>query len=341
MREARWFARTRNGLRCELCPRGCTFAEGSTALGLCRVRGVRDGKPYLPGYGECVSLSIDPIEKKPLYHFMPGMRILSTGPAGCNLTCDFCQNWTISQSPEVPTRYVAPDDLAELAMSRGSSGVAFTYTEPTIWYEYIMDTAPLVLEKGGAVVMVSNGEIRPEPLAELIRVTNAWNVDLKSWSEDFYMKHCTGSRKAVLETLETLAASECHLEVTFLVIPGENDDPQQWLEMARWLKDHCGRETVFHISRYFPRYMLNKEPTPLETLERAAEVFSQHLDHVYLGNVATDLSDTVCSSCGETCVSRNGFRVDTEGMREDGSCGNCGASLNIVTRVDTFDADES
>lgn len=332
MTKARWFEKTDKGWKCTLCPRGCAFGENADGRGLCRIRGVTDGTPWLPGYGECVSLSIDPIEKKPLYHFLPGTQILSTGPAGCNLTCDFCQNWSISQSDGVPTRKVDPDDLAELSMSRGSTGVAFTYTEPTIWFEYIADTAPLVRSRGGAVVMVSNGEVNPEPLKEYTGFTDAWNVDLKSWSGDFYRKHCTGDKDTVLNTLRTIAASDCHLEITFLVIPGENDDPAEWREMARWIAEECGSGTVLHISRYFPRYRLKREPTPVDTLVRARETFSAELDHVYLGNVSTEYSDTICPSCGAVCVERRGWNVSTSGIRK-GSCASCGRDLNIVDEL--------
>lgn len=329
VREAEWFSRTEDGWRCVLCPRGCEFGENSTGRGMCKIRGVKEGIPYLPGYGECVSLSMDPIEKKPLYHFLPGSRILSTGPAGCNLTCDFCQNWNISQRDDVPTRFVPPDKLADLALSGGSTGIAFTYTEPTIWYEYITDTAPLVRDRGGAVVMVSNGEVNPRPLEKYLELTDAWNVDLKSWSSDFYSGHCTGSRETVLRTLSTLAASDCHLEVTFLVIPGENDDPVEWREMADWIAEECGKDTVFHISRYFPGYRLKREPTPIQTLTKAREVFSEKLDYVYLGNVSTDFSDTKCPSCGALCVDRKGLTVSPRGLR-DGKCASCGHDLNIV-----------
>jgi len=332
MRDAEWFRKDEEKWKCLLCPKGCTFKADSSALGLCRVRGIKNGKPYLPGYGECVSLSIDPIEKKPLYHFLPGSYVLSTGPAGCNLTCDFCQNWSISQSSSVPTRYVSPDELAELAMSGRSRGVAYTYTEPCIWFEYISDSAPLVRAKGGAVVMVSNGEINNEPLLELIEITDAWNVDLKSWSDGFYKKHCGGDRYTVLETLKTLARSSCHLEITFLVIPEENDRTEEWSEMARWISNECGIETVLHISRYFPRYKLRQQPTPVGTLERARDVFSKELQNVYIGNVSMDDSNTVCPSCGAICIERTGWQVNTSGM-SNGKCASCGCKLNIVDEI--------
>jgi pyruvate formate lyase activating enzyme len=321
-----------NGWRCLLCPIGCSFKSGSSALGRCGIRGLKNGAPFLPGYGECVSLSVDPIEKKPLYHFLPGTSILSTGPAGCNLTCDFCQNWSISQGRNVPTRFVSPSDLAELAMTGSSSGIAFTYTEPTIWYEYIADTAPLVRELGGSVVMVSNGEINPDPLQEYIKITDAWNVDLKSWSDEFYQKHCGGHRDTVLKTIKSLALSDCHLEITFLVIPEENDDPEEWEEMAGWIAGECGPETVLHISRYFPRYKLRQRPTDPETLLEARDVFSTKLDHVYIGNVSLGSSDTLCPSCGKLCIERSGWKIGTEGML-DGNCASCGCKLNVVHEI--------
>jgi pyruvate formate lyase activating enzyme len=332
MREPKWFRKDENGWECLLCPRGCSFENNSSSLGYCRVRGFKEGKPYLPGYGECVSLVVDPIEKKPLYHFLPGSGILSTGPAGCNLTCDFCQNWSISQNRSVPTRYVSPGDLAEMSMAGNSRGIAFTYTEPIIWYEYIADSAPLVHERGGAVVMVSNGEINLDPLQKLIEMTDAWNVDLKSWSDDFYKRHCGGNRDTVLQTIKTLSGSSCHLEITFLIIPEENDDPLEWREMAQWISGECGADTVLHISRYFPRYKLRQQPTKIETLLKAREIFSNKLHHVYIGNVLNERSDTLCPSCGAICIERSDWKVSSDGMI-DGKCASCGHVLNIVHEI--------
>jgi len=263
---------------------------------------------------------------------MPGSRILSTGPAGCNLSCNFCQNWSISQGKDVPARFLAPDELAQAALSGGSDGIAFTYTEPTVWFEYVMDTAPLVREKGGAAVMVSNGFINPDPLKELISVTDAWNVDLKSWSEKFYRRRCSGNRDTVLHTISELASSACHLEVTFLVIPGENDDPQEWSEMAAWLAAEAGPSTVLHISRYFPRYRLKRPPTPVETLMQAKEVFSEYLDHVYLGNLAGVANDTLCPSCGALCIDRTQWPISLSGLNGT-ACSACGRELGIIREL--------
>ncbi len=327
VRDPDWISTAEGGTRCTLCPRACLWTA-EEPLGACRVRGLTDGKPSLPGYGRCVSLSIDPIEKKPLYHFHPGSLILSTGPAGCNLSCDFCQNWSISQSDGVPSRYVSPAELADLAFMEGSAGIAYTYTEPTIWYEYIADSAPLIRKRGGAVVMVSNGYVNRRPLEALTGLVDAWNVDLKAWSPAFYRERCEGERDVVLRSIETIAASDCHLEITFLVIPGYNDDPSEWKEMAVWIRDACGRDTPLHISRYFPRYRLRAEATPVSTIKEATDLFSGYLSYVYPGNVQDD-AHTVCSSCGALAVRRSGYSVDASGL-EGGCCGTCGADLGIV-----------
>jgi len=330
-RKPQWVKREDGGWRCTLCPQACLWTD-ENPLGLCRVRGLADGRPALPGYGRCVSLAIDPIEKKPLYHFLPGSSILSTGPAGCNLSCAFCQNWTISQDDGAPTRYVAPQDLADMALSRGSGGVAFTYTEPTIWFEYIEDTAPLVRERGGVVVMVSNGYVSPEPLSRYLELTDAWNVDLKAWTDGFYSRLCGGHLKPVLRTIRTVAGSPAHLEVTLLIIPGENDGPEEWDGMASWLADNAGPEVPVHLSRYFPNYRHDGEVTPESMLAEARDVFSRRLHHVYIGNVAGGVRDTVCPGCGEVLVRRRGYRGATVGVKE-GRCASCGAEVSVVDRT--------
>lgn len=228
-------------------------------------------------------MAVDPIEKKPLAMFRPGSRLLSTGPPGCNLSCSHCQNWQSSQGSP-PTVYHAPEELAELAV-KCSDGIAFTYTEPVVWYEYVMDTAPLVRSLGGMVVMVSNGFVNPEPLGRLLSVTDAWNVDLKAWNDDFYRRNCNGSIVPVLETLRAIALSGVHLEVTYLVIPEENDSETSWDSAARWLAENCGENTPVHVSRYFPMYRQTRQATSVECVFRAARVFSAHLKNVFRGNV--------------------------------------------------------
>ncbi len=329
MTEVRWTERLDRGWRCVLCPRGCVWDE-SAPLGFCRVRGLVDGSPGLPGWGRCVSLAVDPIEKKPLYHFLPGSDILSTGPAGCNLSCSFCQNWEVSQR-EAPTRLVRPDELAAMATGRGSAGIAFTYTEPTVWFEYIAETAPLVRAREGAVVMVSNGYVNPAPLRDYLGFTDAWNVDLKGWSRDFYRNLCGGERDAVLGTIATIAASGRHLEVTFLVIPGENDSEDDWREMARWLRDNAGGSVPLHISRYHPGYMLKTHPTAPGTIMRAVDVFSEYLCFVYPGNLPSD-RPTACPSCGEILIRRSGMQAEVL-CPPTGRCPACGGETGVVHRL--------
>lgn len=232
----------------------------------------------------CIGLSVDPIEKKPLKNFHRGSRVLSTGPNGCNLTCLNCQNWQISQKKSTAAEYYSPTELASLAL-KTSDGLAFTYTEPTVWYEYIMDTAPLVKEKGGIVIMVSNGFVNPGPLQDMIGVTDAWNIDLKAWSDDFYKDVCGGDLKTVLKSIEIVAASNCHLELTWLLIPGLNDNPKQITQAAEWIRDVSGEHTPLHVSRYFPRYKMSSPATAVSSLNAAVELFRKHLKNVYPGNV--------------------------------------------------------
>lgn len=265
------------GTKCLICPHECSW-NSMNPRGLCRVRGVD-----LAGYGQCIGMAVDPIEKKPLAMFRPGSAVLSTGPPGCNLCCSHCQNWQSSQGSP-PTRYVPPAELAEAAM-RSSDGLAFTYTEPVVWFEYVMDTAPLVRAMGGFTVMVSNGFVNPGPLRDLLTVSDAWNVDLKAWRGDFYRRNCNGSIEPVLETLRAIAASGVHLEVTYLLIPGENDRETDWAGAAEWIATNCGAETPFHVSRYFPSYRMTRPATQAEEVKRAAAVFRRHLGNVFVGNV--------------------------------------------------------
>lgn len=264
--------------QCGICPRACVFSE-ENPVGFCGVRGLGN-----PGYGICTGLAIDPIEKKPLSRFKSGSTVLSTGPNGCNLTCAFCQNWRISQLKSPSAVYIPPNELVDLALSR-SDGIAYTYTEPTIWYEYILDTAPEVRKRGGIAVMVSNGYVNESPLRDLIRVTDAWNIDLKAFTGKFYKDLCGGDLETVKRSISILARSGCHLELTWLLIPGHNDDPEQVLRAAAWIAETAGPDTPLHLSRYFPTYRMNVPATPLQLLHDTAGIFREHLSDVILGNV--------------------------------------------------------
>lgn len=314
-------------VQCHLCPHACTIAPGKR--GICRVRENQNGSLVALTYAQVASTAMDPIEKKPLYHFCPGTSILSIGTWGCNLKCSFCQNWSISQK-EVPTQELTPENLATLAKREGSVGVAYTYNEPMIWWEYVFAAAQAVQRTGLKNVLVTNGLINPEPLEKLLPCVDAMNIDIKAFHEGFYEKLCGGRLAPVLATAER-AAKDCHVELTTLVIPGHNDAPKELDSLAAWIAEHCGRKTPAHLSAYSPRYELGAEPTSLALLQRAREIFSQHLDYVYIGNVATaDAGNTACHRCGDVVIARRGYATDTRGMREDGTCAGCGAANNIV-----------
>ncbi len=315
-------------VQCALCPHHCVIGPGKR--GLCRVRENRRGRLTALTYAQVTSSAMDPVEKKPLYHFHPGRRILSLGPWGCNLRCQFCQNCEISQG-EAPTRELAPGEAVRLAQEKDSVGIAYTYNEPFIGWEYVHDTARAAHGAGLKNVLVTNGYVEEAPLRELLPLVDAMNIDLKAFHEAFYDKVCGGHLAPVLATAER-AARECHVEVTTLVIPGHNDRPRELEGLATWIAEHMGRRTPAHLSAYFPAYRLNAEPTRPEMLLRAREIFRQELDFVYLGNLRTsDGADTLCPECGAVIVARSGYTVDTRNLKPDGGCAACGAATGIVT----------
>ena len=270
---------------CSLCPHHCRLADGET--GFCRARMNESGAIRCRNYGRLTSVALDPIEKKPLYHFHPGSFILSVGSFGCNLRCPFCQNYTISMADgQSETQDVTPAELAALAhdLSRrphGNIGVAFTYNEPLLSYEFIMDAAPLLHEAGLFVVLVTNGTIAPAPLEALLPHVDAMNIDLKGWQPDFY-RRLGGDLAAVKHTIAR-AVKSCHVEVTTLIIPGQNDSAGDMEEEALWLAS-LSPDLPLHISRYFPRWHENTPATPIETIERLAAIARKHLRFVHKGN---------------------------------------------------------
>ena len=270
---------------CSLCPHHCRLADGET--GFCRARANEGGAIRCKNYGRLTSVALDPIEKKPLYHFHPGSFILSVGSFGCNLRCPFCQNYAISMADgQSETQDVTPAELAALAhdLSRrphGNIGVAFTYNEPLLSYEFIMDAAPLLHERGLSVVLVTNGTIAPAPLEALLPHVDAMNIDLKGWQPDFY-RRLGGDLAAVKHTIAR-AVKSCHVEVTTLVIPGQNDSAGDMEEESHWLAS-LSPDLPLHISRYFPRWHENTPATPIETIERLAAIAGKHLRFVHKGN---------------------------------------------------------
>ncbi len=285
MKEAMFYEKLDNNkVRCLLCPHECVVQQDGS--GVCRARGNMGGRLYSLNYSMATSLALDPIEKKPLYHFRPGSQILSAGTFGCNFKCSWCQNWTIAHK-DLGAKEMTPERLAELAddySARGSIGVAYTYNEPSVWYEFIYDTARLVNQKGLVNVLVTNGFINMEPLEQLLPYIDAMNIDVKAFTEEFYSKYCKGSLSNVMKTVER-AVGSCHVEITTLIIPGLNDSTEEIGRLASWLAS-INPEIVLHLSRFFPNYQMNDlEPTPGETLENVRKSALEHLKYVYLGNI--------------------------------------------------------
>jgi pyruvate formate lyase activating enzyme len=313
-------------VHCHLCPHECRIAPGKR--GICRQRVNEAGTLFSRIYGRVTSASMDPVEKKPLYHFHPGRPILSLGTNGCNLSCRNCQNWSISQQ-DGGTQGVSPADAVAIAQREGSFAIAYTYNEPFIWYEYVLDTARLAHEAGLRNVLVTNGFVMPEPLAEALPVIDALNIDIKSIRDEFYREICGAWLEPVLATAKA-ANEQAHVEITNLIIPTHNDSDADLTDLADWICDELGPETPVHLSAYTPRYRLNAPPTPRETLLRAHGIFAERLRFVYVGNMMVDGgSDTVCPSCGATVIRRSGYRTELVGL-SDRSCAVCGAGVNVV-----------
>ncbi|MBI5969419.1 MAG: AmmeMemoRadiSam system radical SAM enzyme [Deltaproteobacteria bacterium] len=316
-------------IQCELCPRRCRVPKGKR--GFCGVRENREGKYYSLVYGNPCALHFDPIEKKHFFHVFPATTSLSLATAGCNFQCKFCQNWEISQaSPEDVYSYdVPPEIVVKKAKEMGAHSVAYTYVEPMIFYEYMLDIAYLVKKAGLLNVTHSNGFINPDPLRNLCKVIDAANIDLKGFTETFYRELCAGELAPVLETLKTLKKEKIHLEITNLMIPTKNDEISVVREMCLWVKKELGADTPIHFSRFYPLYKLrNLPPTPVSTLEKArAMAFSTGLEYVYIGNIpGHEGENTFCPKCKKMVIQRRGFMVGEMHLK-GGKCGYCGKPI--------------
>jgi pyruvate formate lyase activating enzyme len=315
---------------CELCPRLCKLRNGQR--GFCFVRQNSGGKVVLTTYGRSSGFCIDPIEKKPLNHFYPGSAVLSFGTAGCNLACKFCQNWSISKSRETDTLadVATPGAIAEAAAKAGCRSVAFTYNDPVIFLEYAVDVAAACREAGIATVAVTAGEICAEPRVEFFDAMDAANVDLKAFSESFYKKLCGGSLAPVLETLEYLAQeTDVWVELTTLLIPGENDSEDEIDEMTRWVVEHLGPDVPMHFTAFHPDFKLaDKPPTPGRTLTAARKIAQANgVRHAYTGNVIDPSGgSTYCHQCGELLIGRDWYRLGEWNLDRTGRCLACGAT---------------
>jgi pyruvate formate lyase activating enzyme len=316
-------------IQCDLCPKRCRVSNGKR--GACRVRENRDGKYYSLVYGNPCAVHLDPIEKKPFFHVLPSTTSFSLATVGCNFQCKFCQNWEISQaSPEDVYSYdVSPEMILKKAKEVGAHSVAYTYVEPTIFYEYMVDICQLVKKAGLLNVCHSNGFINPEPLKNLCKVMDAANIDLKGFTETFYRDLCNGELAPVLETLKTLKKEKVHLEITNLVIPTQNDDLSGLKEMCLWVRKELGADTPIHFSRFYPLYKLRSlPPTPVSTLEKArSTALSSGLEYVYIGNIPGHEGEhTFCPKCKKMLIQRIGYMVG-ENHLKGGKCKFCGKPI--------------
>ncbi len=312
-------------VQCKLCPKGCVIAPGQS--GECRVRVNVDGKLLAVTYGRPCAVHVDPVEKKPLFHFLPGTGILSIATVGCNLHCKNCQNWEISQAnPEdTPAAELPCEQVAQLAARYKCRSVAYTYTEPLVYYEYTLDSCRRVKEAGLHNVLVTAGYVNEEPMRRLCEYVDAANIDLKALSDTFYRDICQGTLTPVLNTLVISKSLGVEVEVTNLVIPTLNDSDKMLRDLCHWIVQNLGRETPLHFSRFFPQYqMKNLPPTPEATLDRAKEIAkTEGLHHVYIGNVTRPgTEDTSCAACGNRLVRRRGYQV-LENRVQSGRCPDC------------------
>ncbi len=314
---------------CELCPKQCRVSEGHS--GDCRSRIVVDGELRAVTYGRPCTIHIDPVEKKPLFHFLPGTPILSLATAGCNLHCKFCQNWTISQAnPEdLNNIHLPPEKVVQAAVDKRCLSIAYTYTEPVVFYEYVLETSQMARDKGLRNVTVTAGYINRDPLEMWCKVLDASNTDLKAFNESFYRELCDGKLKPVLDGMVLMKERGVWLEVTNLIVPTLNDDLEMIRKMCRWILANLGADTPLHLSRFFPMYKIrNLPPTPVESLLRARqEALEIGLRYVYVGNVlGTDAEHTYCPHDGELLIKRRGYSILENNLR-DGKCPKCGEKI--------------
>ncbi len=324
-----WEKLEQNQVKCTLCPRECAVAD--VERGYCGVRENQGGEYHTLVYGALCSGNVDPIEKKPLFHYLPGTPAFSIATAGCNIECKFCQNWRISQfRPEqVESVLVKPDRLVTTCKSRGCPTIAYTYSEPVVFYEYMHDTAALARQHGIGSVMISNGYIQEKPLRQLCRQLTGVKVDLKAFTEKFYAEWCAGHLKPVLDALEVLKDIGIWLELVVLIVPTLNDSPDEIKQMSKWVVKHLGPDVPMHFTRFHPTYRVTNLPrTPIPTLERCRQIaLDAGVHYVYAGNVPMHPGEnTYCHSCGEELIRRVGFRVASNKIR-NGKCPKCSTPI--------------
>jgi pyruvate formate lyase activating enzyme len=316
-------------IECELCPRECRV--GDRERGYCGCRENQGGTYYTLVHSRPCSAHVDPIEKKPLFHFLPGTQAFSIATAGCNLNCKFCQNWEISQvRPEQVTAYdLPPEDVAAYAVQSGCKTIAYTYSEPIVFYEYMLDCAVAGHKRGVRSVVITAGYIKHDPWLELIREVDAIKVDFKAFTEEFYQDVCSGKLKPIMDALVDLAESNIWYELVYLIIPTLNDDLSDIRRMSKWMIKELGRDVPIHFTRFGPRYLLkNLPPTPVSTLEKAREIAQEEgMNFVYIGNVPGHKGEhTYCPDCKQVLIERVGYRIIQTNLK-DGKCRFCGKAI--------------
>jgi len=322
-----WKKLKSNTVQCQLCPNFCVIKP--ELLGKCGTRKNINGKLFSIVYGKPVAANADVIEKKPLYHFLPGSLSFSIATIGCNLFCKHCQNWEISRASFFEVPEITPEEIVEEAKENGCSSIAYTYTEPTVFYEYMLDIAKLAKKQGLKNVIVSNAYINEEPLAELCKYIHAANIDLKAMNEKFYKEICSAKLQPVLEAIKLLFEKKIWLEITNLVIPKKNDSQASITKLVNWILENLGQDVPLHFSRFFPAYkMLNLQPTPVEKLIKAKEIALQKgMKFVYIGNIlAKEHNSTYCPNCKELLIERSALFVENIKLKQ-GKCPKCGTKI--------------
>jgi pyruvate formate lyase activating enzyme len=317
-----------NKIQCLLCPHECIIQENKT--GICGTRKNINNKLYTITYGEVTAVAMDPIEKKPLYHFYPGADILSIGTKGCNFKCLFCQNWHISQNMDADSKFYKPEEIIQIAQERDSIGIAYTYSEPFIWFEYIMDCSKYARESGIKNVFVTNGFINPEPLQDILMYADAMNIDLKSFRDETYKEISKGRLDNVLASIKA-AHEKCHIELTTLIVTGINDDIREMKDIIDFIES-VDPTIPWHISRYHPSYKYDAPATDTNFIMQVYEEACKKLKFVYCGNIPSSIggSDTICPSCGTIVISRGGYHTSIKALN-NGKCSKCRSDLNIIS----------
>jgi len=320
-------------VKCHLCAHECTIADGK--MGICGVRENRDGTLFTLIYNTVSSEAVDPIEKKPLYHFLPGTLSYSQGTIGCNFRCSHCQNWTISQVKleQAHIREITPEESVAQALASDCASISWTYNEPTIWHEFTYDSARLAHEAGLKTVYVTNGYITEDALRDISPYLDAFRVDIKAFRDEFYRETCRAHLQPVLDSSVVARELGMHIEVINLVIPGKNDDPKETRNLIEWVHDNLGSKTPVHFTRFYPMYkMKDVSPTPVATLERAWQMAKDAgMEYPYVGNVAGHkYENTYCPRCGTLLIDRSGFQIVRNIITGDKKCPDCGYGITVV-----------